>query len=97
MNARERYRETLLFGSPDKVPLRPGGPRESTLRAWHEQGLPEGAHYMTTLLEMLGIEREETQPYVPLDVSLATVGYAHVRAGRGTGRGHGAPRRDVAW
>jgi hypothetical protein len=73
MNARERYRETLLFGSPDKVPLRPGGPRESTLRAWHQQGLPEGVHYMAYLLELLGIEREQTQPHVPLDVSFKMI------------------------
>jgi uroporphyrinogen decarboxylase len=73
MNARERYRETLLFGTPDKVPLRPGGPRESTLRAWHAQGLPEGVHYMTYLLDLLGIDREETQPYVPLDVSFKMI------------------------
>jgi len=30
----------MLFGNPDKVPLSPGGGRESTLKAWHEQGLP---------------------------------------------------------
>jgi uroporphyrinogen decarboxylase len=73
MNARERYRETLLFGTPDRVPLRPGGPRESTLRAWHEQGLPKGVHYMTYLLDLLGIEREETQPHVPLGVSFKMI------------------------
>ena len=65
MNARERYRETLLFGQPDKVPLQPGGPRESTLRAWHEQGLPEEVHYYRYLMDLLGIERDETQPQVP--------------------------------
>jgi uroporphyrinogen decarboxylase len=73
MNARQRYREALLFGAPDKIPLRPGGPRESTLRAWHEQGLPEGVHYMTYLLDLLGIQREETQPHVPLDVSFKMI------------------------
>jgi len=73
MNARQRYRETLLFGTPDKVPLRPGGPRESTLRAWRQQGLPEGVHYMTYLLDLLGVEREETQPHVPLDVSFKMI------------------------
>ncbi len=58
MNQRERYRETLLFGKPDKVPFSPGGPRESTLKVWHQQGLPEGVNYMETLLKILGIERE---------------------------------------
>ena len=40
MNARERYLETLLFGSPDRVPLEPGNGRLSTREAWHAQGLP---------------------------------------------------------
>jgi len=56
VNARERYRETLLFGHPDRIPLSPGGPRESTLRRWHKEGLPEGRNYMDVLLEELGIE-----------------------------------------
>jgi uroporphyrinogen decarboxylase len=73
MNARERFRETLLFGRPDKVPLQPGGPRESTLRAWRQQGLPEGAHYYDYLLQMLGIEREETQPALSLGVSFKMI------------------------
>ena len=41
MTPRERYLETYLFGKPDKVPFSPGGPRESTRAAWHQQGLPE--------------------------------------------------------
>ena len=40
MTPRARYRETLHFGTPDRVPLTPGTGRRSTLRAWHEQGLP---------------------------------------------------------
>lgn len=59
MDSRERFRETLLFGDPDKVPLSPGGPRESTLAAWHEQGLPEDVNWMEYLLDLLGIERKE--------------------------------------
>jgi hypothetical protein len=73
MNPRERYRETLLFGHPDKVPLQPGGPRESTLRAWRQQGLPEGVHYYHYLMEVLGIELEQTRPRVPLDVSFKMI------------------------
>ena len=45
MTERQRFREALLFGSPDKVPLLPGWGRESTLEAWHQQGLPEGVNY----------------------------------------------------
>ncbi len=73
MNARERFRETLLFGNPDKIPLNPGGPRESTLRAWHEQGLPEGVNWYEYLLEQLGIVPEPTQPVVDLGVSFRMI------------------------
>lgn len=41
MHDRQRYLETLLFGKPDRIAFSPGGLRESTLAAWHEQGLPE--------------------------------------------------------
>jgi uroporphyrinogen decarboxylase len=41
MTPRERMLAALCFGKPDRVPLRPGGGRRSTLKAWHEQGLPE--------------------------------------------------------
>ena len=42
MNERQRYIETLLFGKPDKIPLTPGGGRESTRQRWHKEGLGEG-------------------------------------------------------
>ncbi|MBT5873045.1 MAG: hypothetical protein HOH43_06465 [Candidatus Latescibacteria bacterium] len=58
MTPRKRYLETICFGTPDKVPLKPGGPRESTLAAWHSQGLPEEVAYFDHLLELLGIEPE---------------------------------------
>jgi uroporphyrinogen decarboxylase len=67
VNARERYLATLLFGEPDKVPLSPGGPRESTRRAWHEQGLPEGVAWTDHLMEVIGVEREATQARVPVE------------------------------
>jgi hypothetical protein len=73
MNPRERYRATVLFGRPDKIPLHPGGPRESTLRAWHQQGLPEGVHHYEYLMELLGIEIEEMQPRVHLDTSFKMI------------------------
>ena len=41
MNQRERYLETLLFGTPDRIPLEPQSGRLSTREAWHKQGLPE--------------------------------------------------------
>lgn len=40
MNARQRMLQTQLFDHPDRIPLAPGGGRESTLRNWHHQGLP---------------------------------------------------------
>ena len=52
---REQYLATLLFGKPERVPLMPGEPRESTLRAWREQGLPEGQDYFQALLAELGL------------------------------------------
>ena len=56
MNMRQRYREILLFGNPDKIPLSPGGPRESTLKAWKAQGLDRP--YTEALQDILGIPGE---------------------------------------
>ena len=39
MNHRERFLETLLFGTPTQIPFNPGGGRESTRAAWRAQGL----------------------------------------------------------
>ncbi|NLM77120.1 MAG: hypothetical protein GX173_03425 [Ruminococcaceae bacterium] len=58
MNTRERYLQTILFQNPDRIPLNPGGPRESTLAAWHQQGLPEGTDYLAFALNELGISQE---------------------------------------
>lgn len=57
MNHRERFLETLLFGSPDRTPFEPGGPRESTLRAWQHQGL-EGS-WSEVLYQRLDAKRIE--------------------------------------
>jgi len=73
MTPRQRYRETLLFGSPDKVPFTPGGPRETTLARWHQEGLPEEIGWDNYLLEVLGIEEEQTQPYVDLGTSFQMI------------------------
>ncbi len=73
MTPRERFREALTFGDPDKVPLEPGGPRESTLAAWHQQGLPQDRDYYRVLLETLGIDPEPAQPKVSLDVSFKMI------------------------
>jgi len=55
MNHRQRFLQTMHFQSPDKIPFEPGGPRESTLAAWHTQGLPSDVHWMEHLAELLVI------------------------------------------
>jgi len=55
MTPRERFLETLLFGSPDKVPFQPGAPREKTLQRWHREGLPEGADWFDATCAHIGI------------------------------------------
>ncbi|HHX42300.1 MAG TPA: hypothetical protein GX715_20295 [Armatimonadetes bacterium] len=55
MTPRQRYCETLLFGTPDRIPFQPGSPRVSTLAVWRQQGLPEGVYWYDYLLECLGI------------------------------------------
>ena len=59
MTDRERYLETLLFGKPDRIPFTPGGPRESTLKAWRTQGLAEDADWMTQLRGEVGLPTPE--------------------------------------
>jgi uroporphyrinogen-III decarboxylase len=73
MTPRQRFLETMHFGKPNRVPLQPGGPRESTLAAWHAQGLPEDVHWYDYLMELLGIEREVTRPRVDLGVSFIMI------------------------
>ena len=73
MNPRERFIQTLTFGTPDRIPFHPGGPRESTRAVWHTQGLPEGADWRDVLYETLGVEREVTKPGVHLGVDFRLI------------------------
>ena len=57
MTYRERFLETLLFGAPDRIPFTPGGPRESTRRAWHAQGLSTDRDYMAVIHERIDEDR----------------------------------------
>ncbi len=59
MTHRERFLETLLFGAPDRIPFSPGGGRESTLAAWHAQGLPMDRNYMEEVYDLLDARRAE--------------------------------------
>ena len=70
---RERFLASLTFGHPGRVTFSPGMPRESTLAAWHRQGLPEGADYCEHLHEILGIEPESSQEALKPDVSFAMI------------------------
>jgi len=58
---RERFLQTMLFGTPDRIPYRFGHPRESTLRAWRKQGLPSGINFE----EFVGMDRWES---IPIDL-----------------------------
>lgn len=74
MNDRERFRQTLTFGKPDRVPLNPGGPRESTLRAWHRQGLPEHVDWYPYLMGTLGIPYQPpNEPRFSLDAAFKMI------------------------
>ena len=69
MTERERYLETLLFGTPDKVPFAPGHPRKSTLEAWHRQGLSAERHWWDALREEIGLPLEPAGSKTELGVS----------------------------
>jgi hypothetical protein len=55
MNERQRLIAALTFGQPDRFPLEPGWPRQSTLRHWHAQGLPPDVDWFTSLMDTLKI------------------------------------------
>jgi len=61
--------ETLLFGQPDKIPFSPGGPRESTLRRWHRDGLAADRDWFAELVREVGIVDFEATPHAGLDVT----------------------------
>ena len=62
MTPRERFISTLKFEPCDRVPLMPGGGRESTLAAWRAQGLAPDRDPFDAACEILGIERERCRP-----------------------------------
>ena len=73
MTQRERYIQALTFGNPDKIPLQAGGPRESTLREWHRQGLPEGKNHTEALWEVLGLPPEPKTANISAGVSFRMI------------------------
>jgi len=68
MTERERYLAAMLFGKPDRFPFQPGWPRESTLAAWHKQGLPLGEPWYVHLRSLLGLEAASAEPRLSLGV-----------------------------
>ncbi|PIP16517.1 MAG: hypothetical protein COX46_01785 [bacterium (Candidatus Ratteibacteria) CG23_combo_of_CG06-09_8_20_14_all_48_7] len=68
MTNREGFIEALLFGKPDKVPFMPGGPRESTLVRWYEEGLPKSRDWYEVLLERLGLPEEPSRERISLEI-----------------------------
>ena len=65
MTPRERYLETLLFGTPDRIPFEPCGPREKTLKRWHDEGLPQDGNWFGHLSAEIGVKHGTTrQPVV---------------------------------
>lgn len=65
MNARERMLAALMFGQPDRIPLAPGGGRESTLKRWHAEGLPEGVSYQEYAYRQAGGKLDFPPPSTP--------------------------------
>jgi len=57
MTGRERYIETLTFGTPDRVPFNPGGGRRSTRERWQREGLRPDVPIMEAVCDELGIDR----------------------------------------
>jgi len=73
VNPRDRFLAAMHFRHTDRVPLQPGGPRESTLAAWHQQGLPADVPWYAYLMDLLGIQVEQTKPLVDLGVSFIMI------------------------
>ncbi|MHB1155781.1 MAG: uroporphyrinogen decarboxylase/cobalamine-independent methonine synthase family protein [Phycisphaerales bacterium] len=65
MNDRERWVSVLLFEEVDRIPFEPGYGRESTLRRWHQEGLPpDVADYHAWIRKMLHIPSGSEQASV---------------------------------
>lgn len=73
MNARERFVQTLAFGHPDRIPFVPGWPRESTLAAWRQQGLPPEVNFLDHLVETLGFDSAPEAGQIGLGVDFRMI------------------------
>ncbi len=58
MNERERFRETMTFGTPDRVPYWECAFWQETLERWKREGLPENVdHAEASLCDFFGFDR----------------------------------------
>ena len=73
MTHRERYIETLTFGTPDRIPFQPGSGRESTLARWHAEGLPANRSPMDFIRATLGIDDRPARPAPGLGVDFRLI------------------------
>ncbi len=55
-NSRERFLETMRFGTPDRVPCFDEGIRPEVIKVWRKQGLPKGRE----LSRIVSIDKKET-------------------------------------
>ncbi len=66
MNSRERFRQTMCYGDPDRAPYFEEGIRDDVVRAWQKQGMPTGVSlsslFNTDHHEQLALELEP-RPY----------------------------------
>ncbi len=58
MNARERFVETLRFGSPDRIYYEPEGLFPETIKRWQKEGMPVDCH----VEDFFGFDRFECVP-----------------------------------
>ncbi|MBI4024918.1 MAG: hypothetical protein HY360_08045 [Verrucomicrobia bacterium] len=74
MNERERYIAALAFQKTDRIPFMPGGGRRSTLRAWHQQGLPAKVdNYLEHVRKIIGIPPGSAQQPVDCGVDFRMI------------------------
>ena len=73
MTPLERHIEALTFGTPDRVPFKPGGPRESTLVRWRGEGLSAERNWSDALCEAIGLERDVPEDTLETGVSFRMI------------------------
>ena len=70
MNTRQRFREVLHWGRPDRIPNMDFGYWDETIRLWHQQGLPSRVKTQVDLERYLGLEGVERFYTLPVDNGL---------------------------